>query len=48
MRMEILLTVMGWVSVGILAWFVFGWVRGMFRSMKKLKAQTDNVKKEMY
>ena len=46
--MEIALTVAGWVSVGILAWFVFGWVRSMFRSMRKPKAKTDNVNKEMY
>jgi hypothetical protein len=46
--METLLTVMGWVSVGILAWFIFGFLRSMVRGMQKPKSRTDNVKKDMY
>ena len=27
--METLLTIMGWVSIGILAWFIWGWLAGI-------------------
>jgi hypothetical protein len=47
-HMETLLTIMGWVSVGILAWFILGFLRSIVRGMQKPKARTDNVNKEMY
>ena len=47
-RMETMLTVMGWVSVGILAWFIFRFLRNRFRALQKPRSRTDNVNKEMY
>lgn len=47
--MELLLTVMGWASIAILAWFVWGWVRGMVRGWKKSSPRnTENVQKDMF
>ena len=46
--METMLTVMGWVSVGILAWFIFRFLRNRFRALQKPRSRTDNVNKEMY
>jgi hypothetical protein len=48
MQMEIGLTIAGWVSVGILAWFIYGWLRDWVRSMRKPKALTNDVKKDVY
>ena len=47
--MEMMLTAMGVVSITILAWFVWGWVRGLVGGWKKSTPRTtDNVKKDMY
>lgn len=47
--METLLTIMGWVSIGILAWFIWGWLAGMVRGWKKSAPRiTENVKKDVY
>lgn len=46
--METMLTVMGWVSVGILVWFIYGFLRNALRGFRKPKSRTDNVNKEMY
>lgn len=46
--METVLTIMGWVSIGILAWFTFGFLRNVVRGWQKPKSRTDNVNKELY
>jgi hypothetical protein len=46
--METLLTVMGWVSVAILAWFIYGFVRNVVRGLQKPRSRTDNVNKDLY
>jgi len=46
--METVLTIAGWVSIGVLLWFVYGWVRGMVRSMLRPRSRTDSVQKDMY
>jgi hypothetical protein len=47
-NMETILTIMGWVSVAILAWFIYGFVRNIVRGLQRPKSRTDNVNKDMY
>jgi len=47
-RMETALTIMGWVAIAILAWFVFSFFRNFVRDRQKPGARTDKVGKEMY
>ena len=47
--METMLTVMGVISIAVLAWFVVGWLRAIVQALRKPKGRaTDSVGKDMY
>ncbi|HHX97790.1 MAG TPA: hypothetical protein P5169_04845 [Kiritimatiellia bacterium] len=45
--METLLTVMGWLAVAALAWFLYDFVRKFF-AKRMPRERTENVNKDMY
>ena len=46
--METILTLMGWGSIAILAWFIFGFLRNLIKAWRRPRSRTDTVSKDMY